>query len=129
MVPAVGGVGVARGAHAQAGRSAELSHGHHQRLFQQPALVHVFQQRREGPVQLGAVEVAQRLEVGGMGIPGIHLGIAVGDGRPVQLDEPGSGFHQPAGQQGPLAEGGSAVAVPHLAGFLVQIEGIPSLAG
>ena len=100
-----------------------------QRFFQQSALVHVLEQRRETAIELRAMQVLQRSEIRGVRVPGVDFRIAVGDRRPVHLHEPGAGFDQSPRHQQALPERGHAVALAHLVRFLGEIEGVARLAG
>ena len=97
MVAAVRGIRVTAGADAEARASPELAEGHHQGFFQQAPLVEVFQQGAEAGVEFGAVQVAQWAEVGGMGVPGVDGGVAIGHSGPVHLHEAGPGFEKAPG--------------------------------
>ena len=129
VVAAVRSVGVARRADADARRAAEFADGHHQRFLQHAAVVHVFQQGGEPAVELRAMEVLQGPEIGGVGVPRIDFGIAVGHGRPVHLHEARARLDQAAREQQSLAERGQAVALAHLVGLLGEVEGVARLAG
>ena len=111
MVAAVGSIGVAGRADADARRAAELADRHHQRFLQHAAVVHVLEQRGEPAVELRAVQILQRTEIGGVRVPGVDFGIAVGDRRPVHLHEARAGLDQAAREQQALAERGQAVAL------------------
>ena len=68
------------------------------------------------------MQVAHRLENAGVAVPGVAVGIAVGDGGPVDLYEARAGLDQPPGQQQALAERVAAIAVAQGRRFLVQVE-------
>src|SRR4029079_12727560 len=99
VVAAVGAVGVAGGGDAHLGAAAEFADGQDDGVFEESAGVHVGKQGGERAIELGAVEVAQGAEVGGVGVPGIDRRIAVGDGGPIHLHDARAGFDQTAGEQ------------------------------
>ena len=74
------------------------------------------------------MQVAQRPEIGRVGVPRRSLRIAIGHRRPVQLHHAGSGLHQPPRHQGTLAKGEAPVLVAHVIGLQGQVEGIARLA-
>ena len=55
---------------------------------------------REAAVELRAVEVAERTEVGRVRVPGVNHGVAVRHRRPVHLDEAGAGGDEARVRQG-----------------------------
>src|SRR6266702_3976172 len=120
VIAAIGRVAVAGSADAQARRASEFTNGDDQSLLQHAALLHIFEQGGEAAVEFRAVQVAQRSEVRGVGVPGIHGRIAVGHRRPVDLHEARPGFDEPAGKEQALAKSVAAVAVAQLVGFLGQ---------
>ena len=101
VVAAVRRIGVARRAHADARRAAELADRDHQRLLQQAAIVHVFEQRRKAAIELRAMQILERPEIRRVRIPGIDFGVAVGHRRPVHLHEARARFDQAAREQQP----------------------------
>ena len=70
------------------------------------------------------MQVAQWAEVGGMGVPGVDGGIAIGHSGPVHLHEAGPRFEKAAGQEQTLSEGVTAVLVTQAVLFFGQVEGI-----
>jgi len=80
-------------------------------------------------IQLRTVDVSQRAEVCGVSIKCVHLGIPIGDCRPIHLDKSCARFNQATAQQKSLAKSVAAVAVPSLVGFFGEIEGVASAPG
>ena len=75
------------------------------------------------------MQIAQRTEIGGVRVPRISVGIAIGDRRPVHLHEPGARFDQTSSEQAALAEGVAAVAVADFFIFLRKVERFAGAAG
>src|SRR5579864_3903175 len=129
MIAAVGSIRISGRAHANSRRASELADGDHQRLLQYASLVHVFEQGGKSAVELGAMQILERTEVRGVGIPGIYFRITVCYRRPINLYESRASLDQAAGQQHALSEGGHAVTLAHFVGFLREVERVASLAG
>src|SRR5581483_1768193 len=65
-----------------------------------------------------------RREIGGVRIPRVDFGIAVGHRGPIHLHEARAGLDEPPREQQSLSESGAAVAVANLVGLLGEIERI-----
>ena len=112
-------------------RTPELAHAHHQRLLQQTALVHVFEQCRERSIEARQQVVLHVLEDVVVRVPAVVIGFADVEVLAANVvvaehrDPRHSGFHQPPAHEARLPRTEPAVAVAHLRRFPFQIEGIP----
>ena len=110
------------------GRAAELADGHDQRFVQQPALVEVFDQRREADVEHRAEHVLQPV-----GILGVRVPQRVVDGRvarlarPADVDQPHAGLDQPPRQQHALPPAVLAVALADPLGLVANLKRLAGL--
>src|SRR2546422_6957973 len=122
MVAAVGAVGVAGSADAEARRAAKFADRYHQSFLEQASLGQVFEQPRNGPVEDRAVQVLERAEIGGVRTPGINQRVAIAYRWPVDLHETSPRLDQPAGQEKGLAESRATVTLADFRFFLLQVE-------
>src|SRR5688572_6121597 len=129
VVAAVLRVRVARGAHAEPGGPAELADRDEEGVLEEAARLEIREERGERTVELGAVEVAEGPEVGGVGVPRIDLGVAVRDRGPVHLDEARAGLDEPPREEATLPERVAAVAVADHGGLGVEVEGLARVPG
>src|SRR3954470_8109439 len=124
VVAAIGRVAVARGADAETWGTTEFPNGDDKSVLEHAALVEVFEKGGDAAIKFGAVQIPQRTEISGVGIPRVGIWIAVGNGRPVHLDEASAGFNQTPGEETALPEGMAAVTVSDFIVFFGQIEGV-----
>src|SRR5687768_17798018 len=68
------------------------------------------------------MQILERAEIGGVGVPRVNFWIAVGDGGPVYLHEARSGLDQSPCQEQPLAKRVASVTISDLRRFKREIE-------
>ena len=115
---------LARGPFTDLRGTSKFAHGHHQRVFQEAALVEVIQQRRISAVKNRAMPILQQFEIKNMCVP---TPVAVGrEGfdvlAPVHLHIRHAGLHQAPGHQAALAKSRLAISIACLAFLLREIK-------
>ena len=127
MIATVGGVAIARGAHALLWRTPKLAHGHDERVLEEAAVVHVGEKRRQPLVEHRSRLVLHPLVEPDVVVPRVVVGIR--HLRPDHLHHPRARLDEAACQQQALSERVATVGLANRSRLTLEGEGLAGPSG